>query len=351
MKRYTFFLIFWAVIVLVNSCEQVSAPPTTMEQLPASTSETISAKEKYKNTVRVVLGGDVMLARDVEQTIQDFGNGDYAFPFKYVADYMRQADIAFVNLENVMSNMGAVFTGKLMPYFRVRPEAVEGLKVAGIDIVSVANNHIFDYGREGMEDTFNNLTRENITYVGGGFSHEEAYSPVIFTVNSGNGDSVRIAFLAFNAIGMKASFAVPGENGAPGTSGIAWCTHEYAMPAIAAAKKKADILIVSAHFGIEYEEIPTSQLQLDFGYAAIEKGADIVVGHHPHVAQPIILFNDKYIAWSLGNLVFDQPFPITLKGMLLEVVIEDKEIVAVNRKTYTINETFQPVFDPADSGE
>lgn len=129
-----------------------------------------------ENTVLMFVG-DVMLDRGVEYNIENTGKGDFKFPFLKAADYLKGACILVGNLEGPISDKGEK-VGSIYS-FRNNPKAIEGLKFAGFDILSVANNHIFDYGRDAMEDTFFRLKAAGIDYVGGGFNEKEAYSPVI----------------------------------------------------------------------------------------------------------------------------------------------------------------------------
>lgn len=292
------------------------------------------------NPVKLVFTGDIMLARNVGEMIESDPDKDYSFLFvEQVAEYLRDADIAFANLESIITEKGYLNSLKSPPHFKASPDVVNGLLFAGIDIVSVANNHAFDYGRAAMEDSFNNLRRAGIQDVGGGFNAEEAYTPIIYTINSEGGEErLKIAYLAFNQIGDPAWAALQ-EN-----SGIAWLYRQNLESAIYKARVLADIVIVSMHFGTENQTLPKNEDQDMYAHLAIDRGADIVIGHHPHVIQPVMVYTGKYIAYSLGNFIFDQSSEETHEGMVLEVLIQDKEIKEVIPKYYTINEFYQPIF-------
>jgi len=291
--------------------------------------------------IKLIFAGDTMFARDVEIMIQNKGGGDYGFPFNNVKDYLRQADITFVNLESIISDKGFPYFLKIPPWFRSDLEAVNGLTDAGIDIVSVANNHSFDFGPSAFEDSLNNLRNAGIQDAGGGFNYDEAYSPIIFTVKG-----KKVAFIAFTIIGSPLWRATKGEDESSGESGIAWLTVEDLESSIYQARdNEADIIVVSMHFGSEYHTLP-NQEQEEFAHLAIDRGADFVIGHHPHVMQPVMVYAGKYIAYSLGNFVFDQKNEDTHKGFLLEATIQqDEEPTDVTQVYYTINEFYQPVFD------
>ena len=154
-----------------------------------------------------------------------------------------------------------------------------------------------------MEDTFYCLRESGIDYVGGGFNENETYSPKIKEING-----TKIAFLAFTNLGS------PYWEAKENRSGMALFSKEKLENAIKDAKTKSDLIVVSFHFGDEYKTSPTLE-QKTMAQFAIDSGADLVVGHHPHVVEPIEEYKGKYIAYSLGNFVFDQNFSEeTMKG-------------------------------------
>lgn len=286
-------------------------------------------KPYFKKITTLILVGDIVLDRGVELMVQKYGHGDYRFVFLPISTQLREADILFGNLEGPISDggrkVGSIYS------FRVDPKAIEGLLFAGFDILSVANNHIFDYGKDAMEDTFEQLELAGIDYVGGGFGEEEAYGPKIKEIKE-----TKIAFLAYTNLGSP-HWAAKGNN-----SGIAWLKKERMVKDIKMSKEKADIIIVSFHYGTEYQTTPNNN-QIFISQAAIEAGADLVVGHHPHVIQPIEKYKEGFIAYSLGNFVFDQSFSEqTMKGLLLKVIIEGKKIEKLVPIEIEINEFFQP---------
>lgn len=303
--------------------------PAVIEVSPQEEPANEVKKEKL---VKMILVGDIMLDRGVQYMVENQGNGDYDFPFLKISDYLQEADVLFGNLESVISDKG-VRVGSVYS-FRAEPEAINGLISVGFDVVSVANNHIFDYGQEAMEDSFLRLKAAGIDYVGGGFNEEEAYSPVVKEVNG-----IKIAFLAYTNLSSP-HWAVDKEK-----SGIAWLEKDTMENEIKKAKNKADIVVVSFHYGDEYALEP-NVFQTEISKAAIVAGADLVLGHHPHVVQPVEKYGSGYIAYSLGNFVFDQSFSEeTLKGLLLKVITRDgkiKELIPVNIK---INDFFQPELD------
>ena len=298
------------------------------EMFLAKAPAVIFSKER-KESITLYFVGDIMLDRGVEYMIETQGNGDYRFPFLKISQYFKKADLIFGNLEGPISNrgerMGSIYS------FRFSPQSLEGLIYAGFDILSVANNHIFDFGRLAMEDTFFNLRESKIEYLGGGFNEREAYSPIIKEIKD-----TKIVFLAYTNLGSKYWGAI-GEN-----PGIAWLEKERMKEEISNAKNLADIVVVSLHYGSEYRTEPTP-FQISISQEAVQSGADLVIGHHSHVIGPIERYKQGYIAYSLGNFIFDQDFSEeTMKGLLLRVIIQEKEIEKVVPVEVRINSFFQP---------
>ena len=276
----------------------------------------INAAEIAKKRIVIGFVGDIMLDRGVKEATWNYGNKDFRFPFQNIAETLRGYDILFGNLEGPLSDKGND-AGSLYS-FRMDPDAIQGLHFAGFDIVSLANNHIGDWGEEAILDTQARLAGAHIAYAGGG------YKPKVLTV----GDSA-ISFLAFSESGVY---------------GIGERYVEDVEQSIKKAKETSDVVIVSFHFGEEYQTEP-NRYQQKISRRAIEAGADAIVGHHPHVVQPIEWYKNSFIAYSLGNFVFDQNFSeATMAGLLLEVVIEDKKITEVRPRDVVINKRFQPSF-------
>ena len=327
-------LLFLGLILFIGSSFLMKPRVIEIIPTPAQISETISDKIQptEENQITLILVGDIMLNRGVEYMIKTRGDGDFSFPFLKIAEELQRADILFGNLEGPISDKGEK-VGSIYS-FRNNPEAIEGLTFAGFDLISLANNHAFDYGREALEDTFLRLKTAGIDYLGAGFSEGEAYSPIIKEIKD-----IKIAFLAYTNLGPE-TWKAGEEN-----SGIAWISEndfEKIKKDIENTKSQADILIVSLHSGEEYLSEPT-QFQIEFSKAAIDAGANIVIGHHPHVIQRNEKYKDGWIFYSLGNFVFDQAFSEkTMQGQIVEVLIENGKIKEVIPKEVKINNYFQP---------
>jgi len=326
MKKTALFILLTIIAVLsaVWFFYRIETPETVL-------APTISEPEKEKNII-LLFTGDIMLDRGVEYMIKTEGKGDFKFPFLKIAEELKKADILFGNLEGPISDKGTK-VGSIYS-FRADPETIEGLNYAGFDILSFANNHVFDYGRLAFKDTLERLKIAGIDYVGAGFNATEASSPIIREI-----DGTKIGFLAFSTLGPESWKATENNSG---INLISEKDIEKAKEIIKSAKEDVDILIVSLHTGEEYEMNP-DELQISLAKSFVDAGTDLVVGHHPHVIQPTIAYENGWMAFSLGNFVFDQGFSKeTMEGTLLKAVIEGKKIKEVIPIRIKMNEFFQP---------
>ncbi|MEX2008508.1 MAG: CapA family protein [Candidatus Spechtbacterales bacterium] len=339
LKTHLSSLVVGIVVIVLIAIAGAFAIPALLqgqEELPGQHGFFVeneqSIQEEDKLTTLYFVG-DMMLTRSVG--IKARQNGEPCrWPFLQVADYLKQADITFGNLETTISDRG-VNVGSMYS-FRSNPCVMEGLTLAGFDALSVANNHIGDWSRVAMEDTFTHLQQNNIAVVGGGFSEEEAYSARILEANG-----MTFAFLGYTDLGAQYTQA-RGD-----VSGIAWLDKERMVENIQAAKQGADVVIVSVHMGVEYETTSRPN-QREIARAAIDAGAKLFIGHHPHVVQETEEYRDGFIAYSLGNFVFDQYFSEeTMQGMLLEVDMRGDEIVDVRERMVQITREYQTL-PPSD---
>ncbi len=295
----------------------------------ASISESVDRKQvSNKKSVSLLFVGDIMVGRGVENSAMKNGNGDYAFLFKN-ADFIKNADISFGNLEGPISDAGEDLEN--LYSFRFNPVISNTLKNAGFDVLSVANNHIGDWGKYAFEDNLLRLIDDGFLVVGGGVNKENAGSVKII-----GKQGIRFGFLAFSDVGPN--WLEAGEN----NSGILIAKDELVSYLVQSASQRADVLIVSFHFGKEYQKNADDR-QKKLARLAIDSGAKIVVGHHPHVVQEIENYKNGIIAYSLGNFIFDQNFSDeTMQGLALEIIFDGAEIISVNQNKIEINEFFQP---------
>jgi len=273
--------------------------------------------------------GDIMLDRDVYSKIKKYGNGDFNYIFENIKNDLLKYDFLTGNLEGPISDKGVDSHG--LYSFRMNPEAIGALKNVGFDALSVANNHIDNWGKGAMEDTFLRLNDAGIKVLGGGLNNIEAQSPKIVEI-----DGTKIALLAFSEFGKGLYEATASS------SGIAIISEGALTNAIEIARKNADLVVVIFHFGEEYAK-ESNAYQKKYSHMAIDLGANLVVGHHPHVVQEVEKYKNSYIAYSLGNFVFDQFFSKdTMEGGLLEVTIDNKTISDVTLRKVQLNKNYQP---------
>jgi len=300
--------------------------------LPAATAvrsvERLSQKREQDGHWTLVAVGDIMLSRFVDTTIER--SGDPTFPFLYTKEILQDGDITFANLEN------PVAPGKKMPnsglVFRMDPEMAPILRDAGFDVVSLANNHMTDTGIGVVKTTRDILWDAGIAHTGAGTNETEARSPAFFTING-----TRIAFLAYG----DPRFSNQTHFATATSPGIAKASSALMAEDITAAKMTADVVIVSLHAGGEYRITPDFT-QRTFAEAAIDGGADLVLGHHPHVLQPIEIYKGKPIVYSLGNFIFDQSLPETKQGVIMRFFFKKNDLLSMAAVPVTIHEFAQP---------
>lgn len=278
----------------------------------------------------IVAGGDVSFGREVGQRL--VGSPNYA-PFAAISPLLRQADVRFVNLESQLSDQqGETQSPRHRMIFTGPPEGARALSAAGIDVVSTANNHAWDYGRSALFETLDHLRAANVRSAGTGRDLEQAYSPASITVKG-----FRVAVFALTHIWNQG----PIEKH-DGRDYVAWANVDRLSKAVAQARTANDVVLVSYHGGAEYQDAP-SDLTRAFAKAMIEAGADAVIGHHPHVIQGVGFVNARPVFYSLGNLVFGRrpEHPWTRYGMLARLRIGPEAARRFSVCPYRIDE-FEP---------
>ncbi|NPV28418.1 MAG: CapA family protein [Firmicutes bacterium] len=260
----------------------------------------------------LVASGDVMLGRRVAGAMEEKG---MFYPFARVAHLLQGGDLTFGNLESPLSRQGTPLPGKGI-WFRGDPGAAVALKAAGYDVLSVANNHTLDYDDPAFLETLAVLRRAGIDPVGGGKNSIEAAQPVFKEANG-----YKVAFLAATEM---ADIFWSWEN--PRTleatqerPGVAALEARRLENTIRSLEGRADLVVVSLHWGTEYSDYPTPA-QREIAHRLVDAGADLIIGHHPHCLQGVELYRGSLIAYSLGNFVYDrQRRPKCQEGLLLRV--------------------------------
>ncbi|HLY61361.1 MAG TPA: CapA family protein [Terriglobia bacterium] len=274
--------------------------------------------------------GDVMLSRSVGAKMKAVR--DWNYPFEKIADTLRGADLTYANLECPVSDTGA--DQHHLYSFRADPLVIDGLKFAGFSVLGVANNHMYDWGRPALLDTVHRLRVAGLHPVGAGANELEAHYPVIVNMKG-----VRVAFLAYVGIPPEEATADADQ------PGVAWLEGDRVMSDIRFARPLADVLIVCLHWGTEYAPRPDWK-QVELAHQMIDAGADLVVGGHPHVVQPCEFYHGRWIAYSLGNFIFDQRWPSTHHGLMLRVTLTGKQVTDATPIPITIDSGFQAFLTP-----
>jgi poly-gamma-glutamate synthesis protein (capsule biosynthesis protein) len=239
--------------------------------------------------------GDVMLGWEVGRKIVNKGP---EAPWAHVDPILDQADLVVANLECVISRLGEPWPTKLI-HLRTPLAAADSLAVAGVDVVSVANNHALDFGAEAFTDALGRLDNHGVTYAGGGPDAAAAHAPLVLE-RSG----LRIAFLGYVLpFSSRTTFNTREWEAGTNRPGLAIGTPDAVRAGVTAARQIADVVIVMMHGGLEYRSRPIDK-QKAFAAAALDAGANLVLGHHPHVLQGYLRRDGALVAFSLGNFVF-----------------------------------------------
>jgi poly-gamma-glutamate synthesis protein (capsule biosynthesis protein) len=254
-----------------------------------------------------VSGGDTQADRNVKAYIAAQG-GDAVLAG--IARYFRAADAAWLNLESPLTSISNPWPGKDV-HFQGDPRLAPALAWAGIDVVTMANNHAVDQGQAGLLDSIRRVAKAGVQVVGAGRNSADAWTPAI--VHTGSGAT--IGFLGWTDIIWPGYEAGSGPGVATARTDMSRVTH-----AIRKLKHKVDYVVVGFHWGIEYTTSPIAA-QVAEAHAAIDAGADLVIGHHPHVLQGVQLYKGHLIAYSLGDLVFDHYDLATGQTVLVDAVL------------------------------
>lgn len=254
------------------------------------------------SSITITAAGDLMLGSWTQDVIENFG---YDYPFQNIDTIFEDADIIFANLEAPFGSTGQVFPKTYS--FQVRPDLINVLTAGKINLVSIANNHIMDFGIESLTETINLLKKNAVWFAGAGLNLSQAREPALFQVKE-----KRIAFLAY-------SLTFPEEFWATDTSaGTCFPFDTFVYKDIKKIKAENDFVIVSCHWGEELRETP-KDYQIELAHNLIDAGADIILGHHPHVVQGIELYKEKLIAYSLGNFIFGSYSKKATESFILKI--------------------------------
>lgn len=288
---------------IVNDATQ---EPSIEESFPSPTLDSIFAEDHSfiatisAGRIRTMIAtGDVIPARVVN--VQATQRNDFLWPFRETVDVLKSADVTFINLEAPLiqdcplKSTGFTFCGD--------QRHIEGLAFAGVDVANIANNHIANYGQIGIDQTVSLLKSRSIDVTGLGET----------TIRDVRG--MKFAFLGYDDLKRTGPI-----------------TDEYKAKIrqdIREAARVAQVVVVQFHWGVEYVTQPTKD-QIELGYLAIDSGADVVIGNHPHWIQPVEVYKNKVIMYAHGNFIFDQMWSQkTREGVVGRYTFYDDKIIDV----------------------
>ena len=305
---------FFAVVgaFCVTGCEQhnISTPP---------------------NSIFLVAVGDIMLGGTAEEVLIENG---YDYPFIKVRHLLSDADIVIGNLEGPLTNLCESTLEDKEYIFRSPPNLVApALKKAGFNILNLANNHILDFDIQGMNDTINSLSMQGIQTTGIGNNSVEARSGTILKTNNGS-----VAFLSYSLTFPESFWATKDK------AGTAFGHEKDIRKDVQRLSKKADYVIVSFHWGRE-KSLDLRPYQPKLGRAAIDAGADVVLGHHPHVLQAVEKYNDGLIIYSLGNFTFGSYSTDAKTSVIARLTLHDGKYYSAEFTPINVSNT-EVIFQP-----
>lgn len=265
--------------------------------------------------------GDIMLGHRAEPYLAREGP---AYPFVNVLPVLREAQFVIGNLESPISTRGTAVENKQFT-LRVGPAGADALKAAGVRIVSLANNHIMDFGPLALQDTLAVLAENHILSSGAGMNLDDARAPALLKAGGRT-----IAFLAYSLTFPVEFYAAAGRPGtAPGY-------REFVKRDIQRVRPVADLVVVAFHWGAEL--MPAAkEYQQDIGRRAIDWGADLVLGHHPHILQELEVYRGRLIAYSLGNFVFGSESDRTNTSIILLCTFRGTALAKVEAVPLDVN--------------
>lgn len=333
-----------ALALALAACGGTGTQPSpTPKTAPTQPPPSPTPEPTPEPVTKLLFTGDLIPARCTYAEIEALG-GDYSVAFQPLHDILSSADITVGTLDGTASDAGTPI-GCVETLSLAGPAAaVAGFQYAGFDVISQAGNHAKDCGvspcgDQAMLQTEANLEAAGILSVGTGNDIIEARQPVVIERNG-----MHFAFLAYDDI-------APYYNATATTSGTAPLDPATVAEDVNAASKVADVVIVLPSWGVEYTSVPTER-QREFARNAIEAGATLVVGNHPHWVQAHESIGDRFVAYALGNFLFDQDWSLeTQQGAMLEVDMTGARITGTRYIPIHIYDQYQPRLAAPDEAQ
>ncbi|MYE64354.1 MAG: CapA family protein, partial [Acidimicrobiaceae bacterium] len=309
-------------------------PSSTTVQLPESASGGTTSLDttttEPDRSWRLLAGGDVLMTRTEPAGID---------PFALLDPPLGSSDFSLVNVEMAISDRGEPHWKEFV--FRAPPSAAERIAAGGVSVANLANNHANDYGPDALTDTIDLLEAAGVTTIGAGRDADEAYQYRL--LSTGNG--VRVAFVGASMI-VPAAFAAGATT--PGIASAHSPARARVLDTVRAAAAEADAVIVAVHWGIERDTCPSNDQRL-LARQLLDAGADAVIGHHPHVLQPVELVGRKLVAYSLGNFIWHVRSGVLGETGILQIDFDGDGVTTWEFHPHVLDADGAPA--PADSGE
>ena len=325
-----------AILGLLAACSTITpasrepASAAIPARAAAPDAARVTAKPGTSAPIKVVAVGDIMLDGTARPVL---GENGYDYPFVQAKRYFEGAQVVFGNLEGPLTDRGAPEQDKTYVFHSPPQKVSQALKAAGFNVVSLANNHTLDYGAEGLMQTMEALDTAGIAHTGAGATLDQARRPVIMEAGG-----KRIAILAYSLTLPESFYA--GANKA----GTAFGHETVVRRDIAAARRQADIVLVSFHWGQE-GKTALRDYQVQLGHAAIDAGAAAVIGHHPHILQAVEHYKDGVILYSLGNFTFGSYSKDAKVSAVAELILDGDRVQTL--RLHPINvDNFEVAFQP-----
>ncbi|KMY54116.1 capsular biosynthesis protein [Bacillus sp. FJAT-27231] len=279
------------------------------------TEEVKSVSPREDQLLTMTMVGDVMMGRHVEEVIKRQGS-DYLF--RYVRPYFDNSDYVSGNFEHpiLKENVSKYSEADKSIHLHTNPDVAKTVKNAGFTVLNLANNHLMDYQEKGLQDTLDVFESSNIDYVGAGRNRKDAKDQINYQDVNG----VRVATLGFTDTFTSGSIATSEQNGLLSTNPDV--LFEMIVKAKDSKQGNADLVVVNVHWGQEYDT-EASPRQKALAKAMVDAGADIIIGHHPHVLQSFDVYKQGVIFYSLGNFVFDQGWTRTKDTAMVQYNLAD----------------------------
>lgn len=306
----TIFLVTLLSVLYINTNDYKGVSAVQVSNNPVMTVEHFQEPKYFESSITLNAIGDLLIHSTVYKDAQSNSGYDFNPMFKDIKYYLRNADITFANQETILG--GTEIGLSTYPQFNTPQELGDTLKDSGVDIVSMANNHTLDRGEEAVMNATDYLNDIGIEYVGA-YQNEDDRSTERIIHRKG----IAVGFLAYTY----------GTNGIPVPDGKDYLVNlideEQILEDISNLEPKTDFIVVSMHFGNEYQPLPSDE-QIHLSELLTNHGADVIIGHHPHVLQPVDWIStdegdDKFVAYSLGNFLSGQKGTDRLIGAIMQI--------------------------------